>query len=502
VRSVFSFFVVLSLSLAAFAQSKQADYLLSLESLAVEDMRNAMFAATEHGLNPKDYWTDDMENQFARSGGLNAPLKERTKAAFLRYLQTLNSGLVNPDLVSGDEIKVSKKPFLDNKQFNMVVLTQSSDALTLVNSFAPQNPPYRSLQAALNRMTTLCNANEWPEVSNPKKELKLGSVDPILPQIKTRLRQLGYQIATIDEVYDQQTLQAVNDIQNTVHYRPDGVISPNGRTWRYLNASCIDRIQQIRMDMEKLRWFPRDFGNRYIYVNLAQTYLTLVDKDTNFAMVMKTINGRPTRKSPTLIDKITYVVVNPFWVVPPTVFKEDKLSDLRGLSSGQVQRYFNEHHYEVWSKDFSYRMSPSGINWNWVGGDADFYIRQKPGMHNSLGVLKFMLTNDFAIYLHDTNQRELFTEYERQLSSGCVRVEKPYDLAEYLLQGTAWDRYAIDTKTAQKGEVLNKDTNVTLPKAMPVYMVFQTATLSSDGVIRFAEDSYDQGTRIQRAMYR
>jgi murein L,D-transpeptidase YcbB/YkuD len=111
-----------------------------------------------------------------------------------------------------------------------------------------------------------------------------------------------------------------------------------------------------------------------------------------------------------------------------------------------------------------------------------------------------MMTNDFAIYLHDTNQRELFREYERQLSSGCVRVERPYDLAEYLLQGTAWDRYALETKTAQPGEVLNSDTNVTLPKAMPVYMVFQTSQLSSDGILRFAEDSYNQAARMSRLM--
>lgn len=495
--TVLSFILsVLFLSLSAGAQqSKPADYLATLESLSLEDMRNELQATSQHGMDAKNYWTEEMESQYNSMGPFYAPLKEKTKTAFLRYLQHLHAGVINPELLGG-EFKVRKKWFVDNKQLTVMMLAQGMNAKSLVESIAPINAPYRALQSALRRMNDLCSANEWPVVTNPKKALKLGSQDPILPEIKTRLRQLGYNITTIDNVYDEQTVTAVNDIQATLRYRPDGVISPNGRTWKYLNTSCQARVQQIKLDMEKLRWFPRDFGNRYIYVNLAMTYLTLMDKDTSTIQVMRTINGRTQRKSPTLIDKITYVVVNPFWVVPPTVFREDKLSDLRALSPWQVQTYFSKNHYQVWNKSFTRQLSPAGINWDWVSGDADLYIRQQPGLHNALGVLKFMMTNDFAIYLHDTNQRELFRDYERQLSSGCVRVEKPYDLAEYLLQGTSWDRYALETRTAQPGEVLNKDTNVTLPKAMPVYMIFQTSLLSSDGVIRFAEDTYNQRERM------
>lgn len=485
----------LVLSLSAGAQTKQADYTAALEVLNLDDMRAALLAAGDHGLQVKWYWTDSMESEYAISGPFSAPLKEKTKVAFLRYLQHLNSGAVNPETL-GAEFKVRRKWMVDSKQLGVMMLAQGNSASALVESIAPTNAPYRALQTALRRLNDICGAGEWTAVPNPKKALKLGSQDPILPAIKTRLRQLGYNIATIDELYDQQTVAAVNDIQATLRYRPDAVISPNGRTWKYLNTSCESRVEQIKVDMEKLRWFPRDFGDRYIYVNLAMTYLTLMDKESGTVQVMRTINGRTARKSPTLVDKITYVVVNPFWVVPPTVFREDKLSDLRNLSPWQVEGYFNKYHYEVWNKSFTRRMSPSAINWSWLGGDADLYIRQKPGMHNALGVLKFMMTNDFAIYLHDTNQRELFREYERQLSSGCVRVEKPYDLAEHLLRGTKWDRYALETQTAQPGEVLTKDTNVTLPKAMPVYMIFQTSQLSSDGVLRFAEDSYNQTERI------
>lgn len=498
-RSILSVILAMSVSASVgLAQtSKQAEYLAALDVFSTEDMRAAIMTAGDHGLSIKNYWSEDMEATYQRVGASDSSFKELSKAAFLRYLQNLNTGVLDPGTLGG-EFEVRKKWFVDAKQLSVMALTQGNSAQALANSLAPQNPPYRGLQDALKRMVSYCANAQWGSIPAVKKELKLGSKDPLVPLIKERLRQLGYNGVTSDDVLDQPTIVAVNDIQVTLHYKPDGKISPNGRTWKYLNTSCNERIKQIRLDMEKLRWFPTDFGDRYIYVNLAMTYLTMMDKEAGVVQVMKTINGRTARKSPTLIDKITYIVVNPFWVVPPTVFKEDKLSDLRSLSAGQVANYFAKNHYEVWNKAFTRKINPSSIDWGWIDGNADLYIRQKPGLHNALGVLKFMMTNNFAIYLHDTNQRELFAQAERQLSSGCVRVEKPYDLAEHLLKGTKWDRWSLENQTGQPGQVLSKDTNVTLPKPMPVFMNFQTSQLSSDGVMRFAEDSYGQANRMAR----
>lgn len=489
--------ILMSASMGAAQTSKQAEYLAALDVFSIDDMRSAFMTAGDHGLSIKNYWTDEMESIYRNAGGADPSLKERSKAAFLRYIQNINTGVMDPGTLGG-EFEVRKKWFIDAKQLSVLMLTQGYSAQALVDGLAPQNAPYRGLQEALKRMVSYCVNAQWGAIPAVKKELKLGSKDLLVPVIKERLRQLGYANVTTDDVLDQPTVVAVNDIQMTLHYKPDGKISPNGRTWKYLNTSCNDRIKQIRLDMEKLRWFPTDFGDRYIYVNLAMTYLTMMDKEAGVVQVMKTINGRTARKSPTLIDKITYIVVNPFWIVPPTVFKEDKLSDLRALSPMGVSNYFSKNHYEVWNRAFTRKINPSSIDWNWVDGKSDLYIRQKPGLHNALGVLKFMMTNNFAIYLHDTNARELFSEAERQLSSGCVRVEKPYDLAEHLLQGTKWDRWTLQNQTAQPGQVLSKDTNVNLPKPMPVYMNFQTSQLSSDGVMRFAEDSYGQADRMAR----
>lgn len=490
--------VCLSFPLLLKAQSKQSEYLEVVDALELEDLRATMTSVGPHGLNPKSYWTDAMELSY-QQGPTNAALKNQANLNYLRLLQNIFSGVVDPESM-GIDVKLAKKPFLTAKQLKVVLLANGTKAGPLFESFAPQSAPYLALKESLRKMSDYCLQAQWPALPVVKKTLKLGSKNTVLPALKTRMRQLGYNIPTTDDLFDGQTLTAVNDIQWMLRFKPDGKISPDGKTWRYLNTSCEERARQIRLDMEKLRWFPQDFGDRYIFINLAMSYFGLVDKSSGslYTMSFRTINGRPTRKSPTMKDKIVYIIVNPFWVVPPTIFKEDKVEEIRNLMPWEVRNYFDSHNYEVWNNAFTRRIDPTTIDW-WnldPNDDNQFYIRQKPNYMNALGVLKFMLTNSFAIYLHDTNQRELFVEPQRLLSSGCIRVERPLDLAEYLLQGTNWNRDSLQKAMAKPGEVLNKETRVNIKNPMPVYMVFLTSQLSSDGVLRFAEDSYGQGTRL------
>lgn len=478
------------------AQSSQAEYLAVVEELSTDDMRAAFIASADHGMNVKSYWTDQMENIYRNEPNAR-DLRDRTKLNYLRLLTQMNGGMVDPTKM-GEDVRINKKSFLTAAQLRVVMLAQGKSATALVENFAPHSPPYMGLKEAYRRMTGFCNAGQWGTLPRVAKSLRSGSQDAALPAIKTRLRQFGYPIASIDNVYDPTTESAVRDIQWSLRFKPDGVISPGGQTIAYMNTGCTERLRQIRIDMDKLRWFPQNFDSRYIFVNLAMSYLNLVDPDTGTATSMRTINGRQQRKSPTMVDKITYVVINPYWVVPPTIFREDKLADIKNMDPYQIDQYFARNNYEVWNNAFTRKYIPSSIDWWNLGDDADklLYIRQRPSSKNALGSLKFMMTNDFAIYLHDTNQRELFVEPNRLLSSGCVRVERPLDLAEILLKGTNWDRTAIDATMAKPGEVAKSDTNATLKKPMPVYMMFLTSQMSSDGVLRFAEDTYGQAGRM------
>ncbi|MFV8256430.1 L,D-transpeptidase family protein [Bdellovibrio bacteriovorus] len=493
------FLTVLSLALSANAQNSK-DYLVVVDRIPVSELRWVMTQSGDHGVNAKSYWSDSMEQTFLVDP-LNPTLRNQASVNYLRLLQNVSTGIVDPALV-GVDVKLTKKKFPTAIELETALAAAGQNPNVLLESMSSQMPQYLALRDSLRKMNNACVNNLWPALPKVKKTLKLGSKDPIVIPLKTRMVQLGYPMNSLDNVYDDKVVAAVNDIQWNLRFKPDSKISPGGKTWKYLNVSCQDRMRQIRLDMEKLRWFPQYVEERYIFVNLAMSYFSLVDKSGGgfYSMSFRTINGRPERKSPTMKDKIVYIVINPFWVVPPTIFREDKVEEIKNLWPWEIREYFDTRHYQVWNKSFTQRFDPASIDWYNMdpNQDANIYIRQSPHRMNALGSLKFMMTNSYAIYLHDTNQRELFAEPHRLLSSGCVRVEKPVDLAEYLMKGTEWDRAAIERYMAKPGEVLDKDTKVQLKQQMPVYMVFLTSQLSSDGILRFAEDSYRQGTRLLR----
>lgn len=480
------------------AQDKKSEYLTVIDALPLEDLRETMNSVGEHGMNPKAYWTENMESSYQVSGPENPILKAQANEGYLRLLQHMSSGIVDPAAM-GTDVRMQRKPFVTSAQLRDLLISNGSRARPLLENFAPQAPPYLALKTSLARLNSYCIQGAWPDLPPVKKALKLGQRNVVIPALKDRMRQFGYQITT-DDLFDESMLNAVNDIQWVLKFPPDGVVSPNGKTWKYLNAPCRERLQSLRLNMEKLRWFPQVFEDRYIFINLAMSYFSLVDKTKPeiYTMSFRTINGRPSRKTPTMKDKIVYVTANPFWVVPPTIFREDKVEEIRNLPYWEINAYFASRHYEVWNRSFTRRIDPASIDW-WSldpNADANFYIRQKPNYMNALGVLKFVLTNSYAIYLHDTNQRELFADSQRLLSSGCIRLERPLDLAEYLLQGTSWTRELLEQILAKPGEVLDRDTRIQIKQPIAVYMVFLTSQLSSDGVLRFSEDVYKQNQRL------
>lgn len=476
------------------------DYNTVISNISIADMRSAIKQSWRHGLNPKLYWTDSLESNYSRG----ANVRSAANQAFLRMLQHLYGGSVNPQYV-GYDIKFVKKDFLTPKQLRAVVVATGNDAKSLVDEVAPQNAPYQSVREGFVKIYPSCSDGTWKDIVPVNKPLRLYSKDPVISLIKARLAILGYKMSNIDDSFDGDLLNAITDIQWNLRIKPDGEISPKGKVWQFLSVPCGERVRQLQVDMEKMRWFPQYFEDRYIFVNLAMSYFILMDTsnpDYHRVMSFRTVNGRPSRKSPTMRDMIVKVILNPFWTVPPTIFSEDKVNDLKVLSKQQIREYFDSHHYEVWTSDFRRRIDPTTIDWMALSegrANYDISIRQLPHLGNALGVIKFDLTNSFLIYLHDTNQRELFDVPMRQLSSGCMRLEKPFDLAEYLLEDTAWDRKTIESMVARPGEVLSKSTEIPVPKSKqtPVYTAYLTSMMSSDGVVRFVDDIYGQNTTIK-----
>nr|BFD67163.1 hypothetical protein HAGR004_21850 [Bdellovibrio sp. HAGR004] len=482
--------------MVATQDQSSTNYLMAVDSLSVASIREALLSLWEHGLNPSAYWGDEFEQSYLR-GTLESDFDYRQiLGMYVKALRDVHGGSVNPVGLAPD-IKLKKKDFLSAEQLRSIVIGSQGSARTVVEKLAPQMPVYQSLRYALQRLYPMLQTGQWEAITPAKKPLSLGKRDPVIIKLKERLRLLGYRIDSVNDVFDQDMLIAINDIQLNLKMKPDGVISPGGRTWRFFGVSLVERLRQLQADMEQLRWLPQTLEDRHIFVNTAFSHFMMIDKKNNVSMSFKAINGTAERKTPTMRDRITYLVMNPTWTIPPTVFLNDKVEILKKLDAKGIRKYFTDNRFEVFTSDFTKTIDPTTINWKSIkSSSVNFYIRQKPSYNNALGVVKFMMTNPYAIYLHDTNQRDLFGEAQRLRSSGCVRLEKPLDLAEYLLAGTQWSRPQIENFVVKEGQTVDRETRVDLKEPMPVYLVPVTSQMNSDGVIRFVEDVYGHNQLI------
>lgn len=466
-------------------------YRTALQLVSTDSIARGLDALERHGISRIFY-----ARSFAGIPQNIGQLQDAQLMTLLQILKDVSTGRLEPGLIA-DDIRFKKRTFLTPEELAALAVRSLGDLTLIVNAVAPQNLHYKSLVVARARFAEKCSAVSISPTSFTV--MGLGNTGSAVPLMKARLKMFGYKIESNDTALDAGTVKAINDVQTTLKMVADGKISPTGRTLKYLNRSCIDRLSQIDADLEKTRWLPSELEERHIFVNTAFSTFRLLAPGTD--MNFRTVNGAVDRKTPSMKDKVTYLVLNPTWTIPPTVFVKDKVKVLSGMSQRQVANYFREHHYEVVSSDFTTTLDPLSIDWAYTDpANVDFYIRQKPNFMNSLGVVKFMMTNPYAIYLHDTNQRELFATPDRIKSSGCVRLEKPLDLAEYLLQGTEWSRPAIENFVVKPGQVLEQETRVTLKSSIPVYLISLTTLYSNDGVLRFTEDIYGHNDLITKKL--
>jgi murein L,D-transpeptidase YcbB/YkuD len=257
-----------------------------------------------------------------------------------------------------------------------------------------------------------------------------------------------------------------------------------------LNVPVQVRVRQIQLNLERFRWLPAEFGGRYIYVNIPDYKLYAYNAGKPVLTMRVVVGDEYRNATPVFADSMTFVVFRPYWYVPQRILVREILPRVR-----KKRRYLVAHHFEVVdAKRESLVLNPSRIKWSRVDL-TKIRVRQKGGSPtNPLGLVKFMFPNQFAVYLHDTPTRELFRRPNRALSHGCVWVEKPVELADYVLAGQdAWNekkiRQAMETAhSASEGGSVDGH-NVTLDQPLPVYIVYFTAFVR-DGILNFRRDPY------------
>jgi murein L,D-transpeptidase YcbB/YkuD len=237
------------------------------------------------------------------------------------------------------------------------------------------------------------------------------------------------------------------------------------------------RVRQIIQNMERWRWLPQDLGRRYILVDVPAYTLDVVEWDQP-VMTMRVVVGKPSWPTPVLSAIMSYVVLSPDWRVPPNIAAQELVPILRANPG-----YLAQHNMRL--LDGTRPVDPRNVDWDKMSTkNFPYRLRQEPGPNNPLGTIKFMFPNRFQVYLHDTPLRTLFAKPERALSHGCIRVEKPTDLAEYLLRGVL-SRARIVAGLGQR-----TSRTVPLAEPLPTYLVYRTVLVKDDGTVQFRPDIY------------
>ena len=459
-----------------------------LEDKQRNELLNELADAERHGFRPEDFDVDRLAELYAAASNDDPAAQARFDIAATetaaRLLQHIYYGKVDP--TSFDANWSFERAFTPGNPAELV--NQYLDVASLgalVDDIEIRHPAYQRLQESLVRYRSIAAQGGWPEV--PEGTVLLpGEENAAIPILRRRLAITGDFQGSQDGslLYDDALLASVEGFQRRHGLEADGVIGP--RTFEALNRGVGERVDQLRASLERARWLFRDLERDYVLVNIGGPE-TFVVQDGLTVWRTRSIVGQAYRQTPVFRDEIQYMEFNPTWTVPVSIFRNDKLPQIR-----RDPTYLSRGNYTVLNSD-GRPVDPATVNWS---GTPNVTLRQEPGPNNALGQIKFMFPNAYSVYLHDTDNRSLFDRNERNLSSGCVRVENPFVLADLLMKSdpnwSAARREAILTS--------GQTTRVNLPAPVPILLTYFTAWMDGDGNVQFREDLYERDARVISAL--
>ena len=446
-----------------------------------EKMLGMITKADEEGLDPKNYQIKDFTKLFAdledakkdsvKFTELQKEIDVALSATYFVWASDYYRGVVIPKENEEIEWDVKRNKIKLHKAL-MTVLGERESKYSYA-SFSPLHPEYSRLKTALASYRKIQASGGWAKITASPK-LREGEATPVIPALRKRLGLSG----GTDSVYTEEVFNAVKQFQNDQGLQPDGALG--NETVRIMNIPVEQRIKQIILNMERWRWIPKSFEPDYLLVNIPEYKLHVFEK-SKLKMSMNVIVGKTLNSTPIFSDKMETVVLSPYWNVPVSIIEKELAPKIAGNPS-----YLDRLDMEVVNAKGE-QVSPSSINWGSVNASNWKYIlRRRPGPKNDLGDVKFIFPNTNDIYLHDTPHDELFSQAKRGFSHGCVRVEKPIELAEYLLRDSGnWSRSQILSTISER-----KEKHVKLKEVLPVYLVYFTAWADDNGQIHFRDDIY------------
>jgi murein L,D-transpeptidase YcbB/YkuD len=447
------------------------------------------------GLRPGDYHLEAVRRLIreaeagAGAGTVAADLELLLSDAFLVLGSHYLSGRVDPATIHTEWVA-------NRRNTDMTVVLDgavaSGEPGLALQALLPAQPGYARLREALTRYRTIDARGGWPTIE-PGATLRFGDEGPRVGQLQARLVASGDMASDVGSagIFGAATEAAVREVQRRHGLDTDGVVGAG--TLAALNDPVQTRIRQVVLNMERWRWLPQELGSRYILVNIANFELDVVEAGRE-VMTMRVAVGRPFRKTPVFSDRMTHLVLSPYWHVPTNLAVQDKLPEINRLGTEWFARN-NMRVFQGWGSA-QQAVDPAAVDWSRLGaGNFPYHLRQDPGPSNALGRVKFMFPNRFNVYLHDTPGREIFARTERAFSSGCIRIEKPLELALYLIGGQGWTRETIQAVVDARVE-----RTVNLVEPVPVHLLYWTAWADPQGTLNFRRDIYDRDAPLAAAL--
>jgi len=458
--------------------------------------------AEQKGLSAEDYDAPRWEARLAKLKPATRQPDEQDAVRFdialtvslMRYISDLHIGKVNP-LRFHFQIDVTQKKY-DLPEFLQEHVVNASDVSSALAQVEPPYPGYQRTIRALKTYVELAREDDGDVLPEVREPVRPGETYPGVPRLARFLHRVGDlpADAAVDparSVYDGALVDAVRSFQQRHGLGADGRI--DARTLAELNVPLNRRVRQMQITLERWRWMPNEYQHAPIVANIPEFRLRAYDQQFKIGTTMNVVVGQAYRHdTPVFIGSMRYVIFRPYWEVPPSIAEHEIVPAIE-----RNPAYLTKENLEFVDP----RQNPVASE-SITGATLEelrrgqLFIRRKPGPKNSLGLVKFMFPNEFDVYMHDTPATELFAKSRRDFSHGCIRLEKPADLAAWVLRDNpGWTPARI--QAAMNGD---KTEQVNLTHPIPVLILYATVIVSEDGVVHFYDDIYGHDAELERAL--
>ncbi len=461
-----------------------------------------LLQADQKGLSAEDYDGPRWKDRLAKLKPGTAQPSEADAVKFdlaltictMRYISDLHIGKVNPkhfEFALNDEAKKYDLPgFIKDH------VVGANDVAGVLAQVEPPYPGYRRTIHALQAYMELSKKDDGEQLPPTKKAIVPGDTYPGVPRLTRLLRLVGDLPADANtpadqSIYSGALVDAVKNFQRRLGRDPNGRI--DAQTLSDLNVPLSRRVRQMQLTLERWRWMPDEYQKAPIVANIPEFRLRAYDKDFKIGVTMNVVVGKAYggHNTPVFSDTMEYVIFRPYWEVPYSITKSEMVPHLL-----RDPNYLSEKGFEVVDSKQNVTggtVTPEVLAQLRAG---KLFVRQKPGPKNALGLVKFIFPNSFNVYMHDTPAAELFEKSRRDFSHGCIRLEKPADLAVWVLRDNpGWTPERIHA-------VMNGATTqqVNLAHPIPVFILYATVVVLDDGIVHFYDDIYGHDASLDKTL--